>query len=199
MSEWLDAVVASDGGDAAPPVRRNVVDRYRLWETEAVAADLAARARPFAAAMEQFQGDFNFGTVVRNANAFAASGVFYVGRRRWDRRGAVGTHHYTSVRHLPDVAALVEVARSEGWTLVGFDNVPGAVDLREFVWPDRPLMLFGEESSGLTAEALEACEAVVMIPQFGSVRSLNAGTASGIAMYDWTLRHPEFEALDRPT
>lgn len=190
----MDSAELHRPDDVVDADTRNIVDSYRGWETDAIAADLAARARPFAVAMEQWQGDFNFGTVVRNANAFAAEAVFYVGRRKWDRRAAVGTHHYTSVRHLPSIDDLVAVAASEDFTLVGVDNVEGAADLRSFVWPVRPLMVFGEESTGLSPRALEVVSHLVAIPQFGSVRSLNAGTASGVIMYDWVTKHPHLYA-----
>lgn len=169
--------------------RRNVVDRYRYWRHDAIVADLAARRHPFHVAIENWQHDFNIGTVVRNANAFAAAGVHIVGRRRWNRRGAMVTDRYLSVSHHADVAALAGWAAGAALPLVGIDNVPGSEPLTTAEIPRACLFLFGQEGPGLSAAALAHCQAVLHVPQYGSTRSLNAGVASGIAMYEWVRRY----------
>jgi tRNA G18 (ribose-2'-O)-methylase SpoU len=169
--------------------RRNVADRYRYWTVEAVRADLAARSHPFHVAVENWQHDLNIGTLVRNANAFGARGVHVVGRRRWNRRGAMVTDRYLDVRHHPDAAALAAWAAAEGLPLIGVDNLPGAVDLRQADLPRACVLLFGQEGPGLSPAARDAVAEVVSIPQTGSTRSINAGVASGIAMYEWLRRH----------
>mgnify|MGYP001238047171 CR=1 FL=1 len=133
--------------------------------------------------MEHWQGDFNIGTMIRNANAFNAEKVFYYGKKKYDRRGAVGTHHYVDLAHINDPGRLVSLKSS--FTFVCLDNVEGSVPLESFVWPDNPLMIFGEEGTGLTDEMLSLADHVVSITQYGSVRSMNVGTSSGIAMYDF--------------
>jgi tRNA G18 (ribose-2'-O)-methylase SpoU len=171
--------------------RRNVADRYRYWTVEAVRADLAARSHPFHVAVENWQHDLNIGTLVRNANAFGARGVHVVGRRRWNRRGAMVTDRYLDVRHHPHAAALAAWAAGEGLPLIGVDNLPGAVDLRHADLPRACVLLFGQEGPGLSPAARDAVAQVVSIPQTGSTRSINAGVASGIAMYEWLRRHAE--------
>lgn len=172
------------GGD-----RRNVVDRYRYWREEAIVADLAAHAHPFHVAVENWRHDANIGTVVRNANAFAAAGVHIVGRRRWNRRGAMATDRYLPVRHHDTVASLLAWSTAQGLTVIGVDNVEGSVLLEEAELPERCLLLFGQEGPGLSPEARAGCALLVAIGQFGSTRSLNAGVASGIAMHTWTYAH----------
>jgi tRNA G18 (ribose-2'-O)-methylase SpoU len=169
--------------------RRNVADRYRYWRVEAVKADLAGRSHPFHVAIENWEHDFNIGAVVRNANAFAVRAVHIVGRRRWNRRGAMVTDRYIDVRHHPDVASLVAWARAERLPLLGVDNLPGAVDIRDADIPRACVLLFGQEGPGISDEARRAVDVVLSIPQFGSTRSINAGVASGIAMYEWIRRH----------
>ena len=169
--------------------RRNVVDRYRYWRVEAIHDDLAARAHPFHVAIENWQHDFNIGAVVRNANAFGARAVHIIGRRRWNRRGAMKTEAYLDVRHHDTVAALGDWARAERLAVVGVDNVPGAVDLREADLPPACVLLFGQEGPGLSEAALAVADRVVAIPQSGSTRSVNAGAASAVAMYEWVRRH----------
>jgi tRNA G18 (ribose-2'-O)-methylase SpoU len=175
--------------------RRNVVDRYRYWTLEAIVADLDRRRHPFHVAIENFGHDLNIGTVVRTANAFLAAEVHIVGRRRWNRRGAMVTDRYQHLRHHADVAELAAWAAAEGLVLVAVDNAPGAVPLETVELPQRCVLLFGQEGPGLTAEARAAADLTVSIAQFGSTRSINAGVAAGIAMHAWIRQHADLGAL----
>jgi tRNA G18 (ribose-2'-O)-methylase SpoU len=181
----FDAQLLADGD------RRNVVDRYRYWTVEAIVADLDRRRHPFHVAIENFGHDLNIGTVVRTANAFLAAEVHIVGRRRWNKRGAMVTDRYQHVRHHADVAGLLEFAAAEQLPVVGVDNHPGAVPLETAVLPERCVLLFGQEGPGLTAEARDAAALTVSIAQFGSTRSINAGVAAGIAMHAWIRQHAD--------
>lgn len=174
--------------------RRNVVDRYRYWALDAIVADLDAARHPFHVAIENWAHDLNIGTVVRNANAFLASAVHIVGRRRWNRRGAMVTDRYQHVHHHDTIEELLAWAADQRLPLIGVDNLPGAVDLRHAELPRACVLLFGQEGPGLSEPARRAAEQVVSIPQFGSTRSINAGVASGIAMFEWIRRH----AVDIP-
>ncbi|MEQ8718469.1 MAG: TrmH family RNA methyltransferase [Acidimicrobiales bacterium] len=168
---------------------RNVVDRYRYWRHEAIVADLAAHRFDYHVAVENWEHDRNIGAVVRNANAFGAAAVHIVGRRRWNRRGAMVTDRYLDVVHHPDIAAFARWARGEDCPLVGIDNVEGSVPLETTPLPRRCALVFGQEGPGLSAEALGAASVVCAITQYGSTRSVNAGVASGIAMWAWLRRH----------
>lgn len=169
--------------------RRNVADRYRYWTVEAVVADLDTRRHPFHVAIENWAHDLNIGSVVRTANAFNAAGVHVVGRRRWNRRGAMVTDRYLHVHHHPDVDDLLTWARDAGLPVLGIDNVPGSVPLDGFDLPRDCVLLFGQESAGLSDAARSGVEAVLHIDQYGSTRSINAGAAAAIAMHAWTVRH----------
>jgi tRNA G18 (ribose-2'-O)-methylase SpoU len=171
--------------------RRNVVDRYRYWRRDAVVADLDKRRHDFHVAVENWQHDFNIGSIVRTANAFLAREVHIVGRRKWNRRGAMVTDRYQHIRHHDDVVALTEWCEQQSLPVVGIDNLPGAVPLETFVLPRRCLLLFGQEGPGLSAAAHEAAVAVCSIAQFGSTRSINAGAAAAVAMHSWILRHAD--------
>ncbi len=168
---------------------RNVVDGYRYWSMEAIVADLDARRRPFHVAIENWQHDLNIGSIVRTANAFLAAEVHIVGRRRWNRRGAMVTDRYQHLREHPDVADLVAWARAAGLPIVAVDNVPGSVDVRVADIPEACVLLFGQEGPGLTPEALAAADTIVEIAQGGSTRSINAGAAAAIVMHEWVRRH----------
>jgi tRNA G18 (ribose-2'-O)-methylase SpoU len=179
----LDPELLRDGD------RRNVVDEYRYWTVAAIVADLDTRRHEFAVAIENWRHDLNIGTVVRTANAFLAREVVIVGRRRWNRRGAMVTDRYQHIRHVDDVGALRAYADTEGYVLIAIDNLPGAVPLETATLPRRSLLLFGQEGGGLTDEARDAAAQVCSIAQFGSTRSINAGVAAGIAMHTWIRQH----------
>lgn len=165
--------------------RRNVVDRYRYWRRDAIVDDLDRRRHEFHVAIENWQHDFNIGTVVRNANAFLAAEVHIIGRRRWNRRGAMVTDRYQHVRHHETIEEFVAHARSAGLTVVGIDNLPGSRPMEEATLPRRCVLLFGQEGPGLSAPARAGCDLLFSIAQYGSTRSINAGVASGIAMHAW--------------
>jgi tRNA G18 (ribose-2'-O)-methylase SpoU len=170
---------------------RNVVDHYRYWRREAIVADLDHRRHPLHVAIENFGHDLNIGTVVRTANAFAVSAVHIVGRRRWNRRGAMVTDRYQHLHHHDTVGDVVRFAAGAGLSVVAVDNTPGSVPIETATLPRRCLLLFGQESSGLTPAAREGAELTVSIAQFGSTRSINAGVAAGIAMHAWIRQHAD--------
>ena len=179
----LDPALLAEGD------RRNVVDRYRYWSVEAIVADLDTRRHPFHVAIENWEHDRNIGAVVRNANAFNAAAVHVVGRRRWNRRGAMVTERYQHVHHWRSLEEFASWADARSTPLMGIDNLPGAVDLRDHPLPRACVLLFGQEGPGLSDEARELVEVVLAIPQSGSTRSINAGVASGIAMFVWVQQH----------
>lgn len=168
--------------------RRNVIDRYRYWTVEAIVADLETRRHPLRIAIQNWEHDFNIGSIVRTANAFNVAGVHIIGKRRWNRRGAMVTDRYLDVSHHPSVTDFAEQIRSDGCVIIGVDNLAGAVPLDRSELPQQTCLVFGSEGPGLTDELVAVCEQLVAITQYGSTRSLNAGAAAAIAMYHWALR-----------
>lgn len=169
--------------------RRNVVDKYRYWKHEAIVADLDAKRHNFHIAIENWQHDMNIGTVVRSANAFLAKEVHIIGRRRWNRRGAMVTDRYQHVRHHPTVADFVAWAQGEGLAIIGIDIFPDSVPLETYELPKDCVLVFGQEGPGLSPEVHEAAVDTLSIEQFGSTRSINAASAAAIAMHAWIRRH----------
>lgn len=169
--------------------RRNVVDEYRYWSLEAIVEDLDAKRHPFHVAIENLEHDFNIGSIVRTANAFMAKEVHIVGRRRWNRRGAMVTDRYQHIRHHDSVAELSAWSAAEELPIIGLDNIPGSVPLEQFDLPEACVVFFGQEGGGLSPEAQAACSATVSIAQFGSTRSINVGAAAAVAMHAWIRRH----------
>ena len=169
--------------------RRNVVDRFRYWRVEAVRAELSSRAHALHVAIENVSQDLNIGSIVRTANAFNVAAVHVVGRRRWNRRGAMVTDRYLDVRHHEGPAALLQWARGAGYEVVALDNGPGSALLEGAVLPERCLMVFGSEGAGVSDELRAACSRVLRIGQYGSTRSINVAAAAAVAMHAWILQH----------
>ncbi|MFV0251906.1 MAG: TrmH family RNA methyltransferase [Beutenbergiaceae bacterium] len=172
------------GGD-----RRNVADEFRYWRVEAIVAELDTRRHGLHIAIENWGHDFNIGSVVRTANAMNVAAVHIVGRRRWNRRGAMVTDRYLHLQHHESVGELARWAQDEHLPLLGIDNVDGSVPLEGRALPTACVLVFGEESGGLTQAARAACETILHITQYGSTRSINAGAAAAIAMWAWVIQH----------
>ena len=168
---------------------RNVVDPYRYWSMDAIVEDLNTKMHPFHVAIENWQHDLNIGSIVRSANAFLADTVHIVGRKRWNRRGAMVTDRYQRVMHHPTIDDLVSYAREHALPIVAIDNVEGSKPLETTPLPRECIILFGQEGPGLSAEALAAADLAVEITQFGSTRSLNASAAAAIVMHQWVMTH----------
>jgi tRNA G18 (ribose-2'-O)-methylase SpoU len=183
--EQYDARLLAEGD------RRNVVDRYRYWTVEAIVADLDTRRHDFHVAIENWQHDFNIGTIVRTANAFLAKEVHIVGNRRWNRRGAMVTDRYQHVRHHATAQDLADYLHAQGVTLLGIDNLPGSQPLETLELPRKCCLLFGQEGPGLSEGARKVCDGTFSIAQFGSTRSINASAAAAIAMHTWVRQHAD--------
>jgi tRNA G18 (ribose-2'-O)-methylase SpoU len=181
--ERLDPDLLADGDT------RNVIDRYRYWRREAIIADLDTRRHAFHVAIENWQHDMNIGTVVRNANAFLANTVHIIGKRRWNRRGAMVTDRYQHIEHHPDVESFVSWARGIRLPILGIDIIEGARPIESAALPRRCVLTFGQEGPGLSDQLVASCDAVYEITQYGSTRSINVGVASGIAMHTWCRLH----------
>lgn len=162
---------------------RNVVDKYRTWTLEAIRDDLARTRSQLHVAIENWEHDLNIGSIVRTANAFNVGGVHIIGRRHWNRRGAMVTDRYIDVFHHPDVADFVRAM--EGYEIIAVDNLDGSVPLAQTVLPETCVLVFGSERDGLSAELVMQASRMVAIEQFGSTRSINAGAAAAIVMYEW--------------
>lgn len=169
--------------------RRNVVDKYRYWKLEAIVADLDLHRHALHVGIENWQHDFNIGSIVRTANAFAVAEVHIIGKKRWNRRGAMVTDRYQHVRHHPTVEDFVDWARGEGLAVIGIDNVDDSLKIETAALPKDCVLVFGQEGPGLSDAAREACETTLAIAQFGSTRSMNAGAAAAIAMHTWIRQH----------
>jgi tRNA G18 (ribose-2'-O)-methylase SpoU len=172
--------------------RRNVVDRYRYWRHEAIVADLDGHRHPLHVAVENWGHDFNIGSVIRTANAFNVAAFHIVGRRRWNRRGAMVTDRYQHELHhrcVADLTAWADAEAAGGIPLVGVDNVTGSMPIETYAFPRRCVLVFGQEGPGLTDEMRAACGVLLHITQYGSTRSVNAGAAAAVAMYAWATQH----------
>ncbi|HPB72894.1 MAG TPA: TrmH family RNA methyltransferase, partial [Phycicoccus sp.] len=156
VGEQWDPELLRDGD------RRNVEDRFRYWRHDAIVAALDRQRHPLHIAIENWEHDFNIGSIVRTANAFNVAAFHIVGRRRWNRRGAMVTDRYQHEIHHPSVADLVAWAAAagsggDGIPIIGVDNVPGSVPLEGYAVPRACVLVFGSEGPGLSAQMRAAC------------------------------------------
>lgn len=176
-----------DPGLLAAGDRRNVEDNYRYWTVEAIKDDLASKTSGLHIAIENWQHDSNIGTIVRTANAFNVECVHIIGRRHWNRRGAMVTDRYLTIEHHSTIEAFSRATADR--MIIAVDNVPGAAALTDTTLPEHCVLVFGGEGPGLSGEMRALARQTVMIEQFGSTRSVNVGVAAGIVMYEWMQQH----------
>lgn len=168
---------------------RNVIDKYKGLSVAEIKDDLNRSRHNFHVAIENFQHDFNIGTIARNANAFNAAGIHIIGRRHWNRRGAMKTEAYMNIFHHETVAEFIDWVKQNNLKLIAIDNQKGSKKLNNAKLEKGSILVFGNESDGLSKEMIEACREMVAIEQFGSTRSVNVGVASGILMYEFVRRN----------
>lgn len=166
---------------------RNVVDQYKGVSIEEIVQDLDTHGVELQIAIDNVERDFNMGTIVRSANAFGVRQIHVIGKRQWNKRGAMMTDKYLHVQYHSSMQEFMTAIA--GRELVAVDNVDGSVALNSVVLPKNAVLLFGAEGPGIRPELLERASQIVAIEQFGSTRSLNVGVAAGIVMYAWIQRH----------
>ncbi|HRN90516.1 MAG TPA: TrmH family RNA methyltransferase [Candidatus Saccharibacteria bacterium] len=169
--------------------RRNVIDKYRYWSNEAIKSDLNNSRVSLHVAIENWQHDFNIGTIVRTANAFNVETVHIIGKRHWNKRGAMVTDRYLNIKHHNSVQEFVDEMRLDSRIITAVDILPGAKPISECKLAEKTVLVFGGEGPGLSKEMQQAASQIVMIEQFGSTRSVNVGVAAGIAMYIWVQQN----------
>lgn len=182
-SDHLDPKLINDGDP------RNVIDDYKTWTVEAIKADLAKQAFPLHVAIENYQHDYNIGSIVRNANAFNVACVHIIGKKHWNRRGAMATEKYLSLQHHRSVDSFIAAVRQLQIPIIGIDNITGSAPLHQAKLPQRAVYVFGQEGPGLSDQMQSHCESIIAIEQFGSTRSVNVGVAAGIVMYEYVRQH----------
>jgi len=183
VDEWLDIELLESGD------RRNVADRYRYWKVAAIKEDMALHSIELEIAVENLDRDFNMGTIVRTANAFAVRKVHVIGRRQWNKRGAMMTDHYINVVYHYTIEDFITDISDRNKVLIALDTGEGALPLAESILPINAVLLFGSEARGISAELLARARSLISIEQFGSTRSLNVGVAAGIALYMWVSQN----------
>jgi len=168
---------------------RNLVDEYKGLEVPDIALQMAEKSFEFHIAIENLQHDFNIGSIVRSANAFNVGGVHIIGKRHWNKRGAMSTEKYLAVYYHADAGEFVDWASTHAFEIIGVDNVEGSVNLSNTDLPKKCVLVFGQEGPGISAEIQQVCTKLIAVEQFGSTRSVNVGAAAAIVMYEWVRRN----------
>jgi tRNA G18 (ribose-2'-O)-methylase SpoU len=170
----------------------NVADAFANLSTEQVKEAIAGGLSPMVTICMNLTSDFNKATVLRAHNAFLGSDFYVVGRRSFDRRGTVGMHHYTTVKHAETIEPVVAFLREQGYTIFAVDNTPkfSPLPVYEAAFPRKSAFIYGEEKLGLDENTVALCDQAVYIPQRGVPRSINVSNAAAIMMSEYTRRHP---------
>ena len=166
---------------------RNVINQYKGLPLEDIVADLDSNGTGLEIAIENLARDFNMGTIVRTANAFGVRTLHIIGRKQWNKRGAMATDKYLHIVYHANIDDFMKAISSKA--LIAIDNVPGSINLSQSKLPMGAVLLFGAEGPGISAELLARAQQIIAIEQFGSTRSINVGVAAGIAMYTWLQRN----------
>ncbi len=168
---------------------RNLIDKFKGLPNEEIVAELDKSRIPLEIAIENLAHDFNIGTIVRNANAFNVSRVHIIGKRKYNRRGAMVTDKYLHIDHFVTVSEFINDAHKRGMKVVAVDNNrPESKPLASVELAPNSILVFGSESDGISQELLDAADQAFYIEQLGSTRSINVGCASAIAMYEVVRR-----------
>lgn len=174
------------------PVSQNVIDRYKGMAAAAIKDDLDTRRGQMVSVFQNLGSDFNKATALRTHNAMGGKLVVFTGKRKVDRRGMVGQHHYTHATHGEDALEVVRALQQDGYFVMGVDNQPewDPKPIQKWEFPLKTAFVYGEEKLGLPDEVLEACDGTLYIPMAGSVRSLNVASCAAMVMYAYQLQHP---------
>ena len=163
---------------------RNLIDEYKGMPNEQVFAELEKSRSPLEIAIENIEHDFNIGSIVRTANSFNVKKVHIIGKKKYNRRGAMCTDKYLKIVHHATIEDFLKT--QENRELIAIENnTPRAKPLNSKKFQPNTTLIFGSENNGITPELLEKAKDVRFIESFGSTRSVNVGVAAGIAMYEY--------------
>jgi len=166
---------------------RNVIDAFKGMTEKAIVRKLDENGVDLEIAIENVERDFSMGSIVRSANAFGVRRVHVIGKKQWNKRGAMATDKYLHVEHHPTMGEFMSLMG--GKYVVAVDNLDGAQDITKAELPMNTVLVFGSEASGISRELSNSADAVVEIRQRGSTRSMNVGAAAAVAMYEWCRRN----------
>lgn len=180
----------SFGLEGSPSMSDNVRDIYKMWTQEEIRADLQKNRLPLVMVCENLRGGYNISSVIRANNAFLGKEVYVVGRKKLDRRGDVGTHHFEWCYHADTIKEVIDLLKERGYSIYAVDNISeyNPVNLWDCDMPMKSAFVLGEEHNGLSKETIEMCDEMVYVRQYGSVRSLNVAQAGAVIMYEYCRR-----------
>lgn len=184
LLDHLRQIDKNHGGDSEKD-SRNIQDFLKTLTQDELLENLDSARSEMVNIFLNVAGDFNLATGIRNAAWYNVKETYIVGRRKWDRRGAVGSHHYVPVHREPDIFEVIKTLRADGYTIVAAEINDTAVPLTTYEWNTKTAVIYGEESAGVPDDVVALLDDVIYIPGRGAIRSLNVGTTSGIFMNDY--------------
>jgi tRNA G18 (ribose-2'-O)-methylase SpoU len=168
----------------------NVEDRFFNMTTENIREELEIGRSKIVNVCMNLTSDYNKSSIIRANNAFLGKEVWLIGKRRFDRRGAVGSQHYETIKHVQTLEECIEVLKSEGYFVWAVDNTPSINPqvIYDADIPEKSAFVYGEEQAGLSAESVALCDGAIYQPQWGSVRSINVAQMAAVVMSEYSRR-----------
>ena len=137
----------------------------------------------------------NLGGLTRTAEIFAASKLIIpsmaILQDKQFQEISVSADHWLPMEEVTD-AQLTDyllAQKRNGYTLVGLEQTSTSHAIQNYTFPDKTVLLLGNERRGIPVELLQLLDASVEIPQLGLIRSLNVHVSASICIWEYTKQH----------
>lgn len=138
----------------------------------------------------------NAGAIFRTADAIGATKIYLTGYTPapLDRFGqprqdfakcALGSEKTVAWEQAVDPVALIKSLKAEGFTIIAVEQGKGSVDYKNVTPGEKTLVIFGNETEGVSPEILARAGVLAEIPMRGLKESLNVSVSAGIVLYRW--------------
>jgi len=184
----------SHGVECLSNASSNVLDIYKANTDAEIRACLDPRRTDLVMVYQNLTHDFNKSSAIRSGNAFLVKESYLVGKRQYDKRGAIGTNHFEHVYHADTFQEVFQLLKTCGYTIYAVDNIASynPENILKCSFPRKSAFVMGEEQKGLDDETIKQCDGMVYIEQFGSVRSMNVACAASCIMLEYSRRYQRY-------
>ncbi len=149
-----------------------------------------------AVVLDNIRSAHNVGSAFRTADAFKADkiwlcGICAVPPTAEIHKSALGAEDSVPWEHRDDTASLVRELQAQGYTVLSVEQTEKAVELQNFepAAGARYALVFGNEVKGVAQEVVDASDACLEIPQYGTKHSLNVSVSIGIVLWNIILNN----------
>lgn len=149
-----------------------------------------AEKTPITIVLDNVRSALNVGSVFRTSDAFLIENIILCGitatpPNKEIRKAALGSTDSVNWKYIKNTTDAVKQLIKEGYYVVGIEQADKSTKLNEFELPKKPIaIILGNEVNGVDQQAIDLCNEVIEIPQFGTKHSLNIAVTSGIVIWD---------------